>query len=105
MVKLTPPNSFDFTQPQRWGDWKKRFSRYRVASKLSQDDGEVQVSTLIYCMAAEAETLFDQFSLSADDQKDYDKVLEAFDQHFTPKTNTSMNMHCSTDEFREKRKV
>ena len=87
MAKLTPPNSFDFTQPQRRGDWKKRFSRCRIASKLSQDDLEVQVSALIYCMGAEADTLFGQFSLSADYQEDYDKVLKAFDHNFTTKTN------------------
>ena len=47
MSKLNPPETFDFSKPQLWEEWKKRFKRYRIASKLNKEDGEVQVSTII----------------------------------------------------------
>ena len=52
MAKFTPPDALDFTKPAAWPDWKQRFSRYRVASKLTEDDESVQVSALIYSMGA-----------------------------------------------------
>ena len=87
MAKLNPPESFDFTKPQQWEEWKRRFQRYRTASKLFKENGEIQVSTLIYCMGQEAEGLFEQFQLSESDAKDYEKVIEKYNIHFTPKRN------------------
>ena len=49
MPKLNPPDPIDFQRP-KWTEWKSRFTRYRVASKLTEDSGEVQVATLIYSM-------------------------------------------------------
>ena len=54
MAKFTPPESFDFSQPTHWNDWKDRFTRFRQASKLDKEDEEVQISALIYTMGKEA---------------------------------------------------
>lgn len=87
MAKISPPEAFQFDKPGQWPEWKRRFSRYRLATKLTKDDGEVQVSTLIYCMGKEAEHILDSFELSADEQKNYNTVLGKFDTHFVPKRN------------------
>lgn len=88
MAKFNPPESLDFSRPSGWPEWKERFSRYRLATKMNKDDGEVQVSALIYTMGREAEKIFKSFTFeNDDDKKDYDKVLEKFDTHFIPKTN------------------
>ena len=55
LVPLLPPEKFNFAHPDAWPQWIKRFERYRVASGLSDRDGPVQVSTLIYAMGEEAE--------------------------------------------------
>ena len=87
MAKMNPPESFCFDRPSQWPEWKKRFQRYRLASKLIKENGEVQVATLVYCMGSEAENVYKTFDLSDDDQKNVLRVLEKLDNHFVPKRN------------------
>lgn len=58
MAKFTPPtNTFTFDRPQDWATRCLCFMRYRIATKLTAEDGKVQVSTLIYAMGPEAENI------------------------------------------------
>ena len=49
-----------------WPDeWRSQFQRcFQTASELTDNSGEVQVSSLIYSMGPEAEKIFSQFSLA-----------------------------------------
>lgn len=87
MAKFTPPGVFDFSSPASWPDYVARFRRYRIASKLDKEGGEVQVCTLIYCMGAQAEKILDSFNLSAEDAKKFDVVIERLNAYFQPKVN------------------
>ncbi|KAK0133586.1 hypothetical protein N1851_030913 [Merluccius polli] len=103
MAKLGPPESFDFTRPAEWPMWRRRFGRFRVATKLDRDSGEVQVNTLLYAMGREAEAIYDSFvydGAEEDDdvdddgeagrsrpELDYDTVIAKFSDHFVPKRN------------------
>jgi len=87
MAKMNPPELFCFDKPAQWPEWKKRFLRYRLASKLTKESGEVQVATLIYCMGNDAENIYETFGLSDDEQKNVMRVLEKFDDHFVPQRN------------------
>ena len=84
MAKIPPPTSFDFNKPETWLEWKKRVARYRSVSKLNE---ERQVDTLIYVNGHEAGNAFGQLSLTEEERKDFDKVGQAFDCYFHPKTN------------------
>ena len=76
MPKLNPPDPIDFQRP-KWTEWKSRFTRYRVASKLTEDSGEVQVATLIYSMGNDAENIFTSFTFQEEAHKqDYEIVLQ-----------------------------
>ena len=76
MAKFSPPEPMDFTKPATWPDWKQRFSRYRVATKLTEEDEPIQVSALIYSMGIEAEHIFKSFTFAtAGDEDKYDVVL------------------------------
>ena len=55
MAKFGPPEQFKFNQPTPWPEWKERFLRFRLATKLHKKDGDVQVSSLIYEMGRQAE--------------------------------------------------
>ena len=57
MAKFSPPETFDFSRPIAWPEWKERFLRFRSATKLNKEVGEVQVSSLIYAMGREANNI------------------------------------------------
>lgn len=85
MAKLTPPVNFPFDKPIEWPDWKQRFERHRIATKLDKDNGTVQVSCLIYAMGAEAENIFKSFTFAKDKDKDDIKiVLAKLEDYFFP---------------------
>ena len=76
MAKFNPPTNFAFEKPAEWPEWRQRFERYRIATKLNKDNGAVQVSCLIYAMGSEAENVFKSFVFAADNEKeDYDIVM------------------------------
>ena len=85
--QVTPPEPFNFTHPEEWVRWIRRFERFRKASSLDQKEEEAQVNTLIYSMGDEADDILRSFNLSEADSKKYTKVREKFDAHFRfPKT-------------------
>ena len=86
--KFNPPAELDFTKPQQWPEWKSRWERFRIASKLNKEDGEIQVASLIYSMGMQAETIFQTFSFEDPaHQNDHDRVLAKFNSHFVPTVN------------------
>lgn len=95
MAKFHPPESFCFEKPAEWPDWKKRFSRFRTATKLDKEDGPVQVSTLVYALGKEAENILSSFSYEdEEDESDYDVVLAKFDAYFIPRRNVIHERAC-----------
>ncbi|KAK6493915.1 hypothetical protein HHUSO_G330 [Huso huso] len=88
MVKFHPPDNFDFSRPELWPEWRQRFLRYRIATKLDKESGEVQVCTLIYSLGKEAENVLKTFTFDTNtDDKDYDIVMRKMDEYFVPKRN------------------
>uniref|UniRef100_A0AAV2KQF7 ribonuclease H n=1 Tax=Knipowitschia caucasica TaxID=637954 RepID=A0AAV2KQF7_KNICA len=95
MAKFNPPESFPFDRPTEWSDWKQRFQRFRVATRLNKEDGEVQVSSLIYAMGPEAENIFKAFTFAEDaDKEKFDVVLGKYDEYFYPKRNVIHERAC-----------
>ncbi|KAK7878016.1 hypothetical protein WMY93_031329 [Mugilogobius chulae] len=95
MAKFNPPSEFRFDRPADWPEWKQRFSRYRLATKLNKDSGDIQVSSLIYSMGSEAEKIFSSFHFASDDdKKNYDVVLQKFDEYFIPRRNVIHERAC-----------
>ena len=88
MAQLKPPKSLDFTKAENlWPEWKKRFERYRIASKLFKEAGDIQVNTLLYTLGHESEHIFSQLGLTEEEEKDYELVINKLEEHFTPKRN------------------
>ena len=70
MPKFNPPTSFNFSNPSEWPDWKHRFERYRIATKLHKD-------YLIYAMGKEAEHIFKSLVFDeAGDEEKYEKIMQ-----------------------------
>ena len=76
MAKFPPPENFDFTRPQLWPEWRQRFQRFRIATKLDKVTGEVQVCTLLYSLGKESEHVFKTFEFEArGDENKFETVL------------------------------
>lgn len=86
-VRLQPPSSFDFKDPDSWPRWKRRFEQFRLASGLSTEGDPKQVSTLLYCMGEDAEETLSSTNISEENQKKYDAVIGSFDAFFKVRKN------------------
>ena len=86
-ASLSPPAAFPFDTPDLWPKWKRRFEQYRVASGLSKEAEERQVSTLLYCLGEEAEDILVSTNISDDHRKQYEAVLLKFDNFFRVRKN------------------
>ena len=87
MPKFNPSGSLNFQRPN-WPEWKARFERYRIATKLQNKEGDVQVSTLIYSMGIGAENIFKSFHFEGEERKDdFNTVLQKYEDCFIPKRN------------------
>lgn len=85
---LIRQRTFNFSNPSEWPDWRQRFTRYRIATKLHKDDDDIQVNSLIYAICKEAEHIFKSLAFAeAEDEEKYDKVVEKMDKYFVPKRN------------------
>ena len=85
--RVTPPEPFDFSTPDEWPRWLRRFQRYSIASGLTSGDEEMQVNTLMYCMGDKADDILRSFQLSPEDEKKYDVVRGKFDDYFVARRN------------------
>ena len=90
MAKFHPPEQFDFSSPTKWPEWRERFLRFRMATKLGKEEGSVQVSSLIYAMGADAEKIYSTFTFEAGQsrpEENFELILSKFNSYFTPKRN------------------
>ncbi len=85
--QIAPPKQFEFSQPDSWHVWIKRFERFRLASGLSEKDESTEIAALVYSMSSKAETVLASFTLTEDERKAYDSVKRKFDSHFVKRRN------------------
>ena len=85
--QVAPPEPFNFSRPNEWTKWIRRFERYKSASGLEEKSPEAQVNTLIYTMGAEADDIFQSFDLADEDKKKYSEVKAKFESHFVKRRN------------------
>lgn len=102
MARYDPPEKFSF-KAEEWPEWIEEFERFRKATKLHYEDGEVQRDSLIYCMGKKANQIFKTLKFVVrevpdpnDNTKtvqlqekdtDYDTVVEKLTAYFIPKRN------------------
>ena len=87
--QVSPPEQFDFSRPNDWPKWVRRFERFRCASGLTDKAEKLQVHTLIYSMGDAADNILKSFNLTEEEQKTYTTVKEKFDNHFIKKRNVT----------------
>ena len=65
-LQLQPPETFDFRTPDDWLRWLRQFSQFRIASGLAAKDPVQQVSTLLYCIGEEVDSVLESTGISED---------------------------------------
>ena len=86
MAQYAAPEKFDF-DPKGWQRWRSTYMTFRMLTKLNDEPGKMQVASLKYCMGPEAEDIMGTFSLTQQDQENFDTVLKHFDEYFQPRKN------------------
>ena len=86
-LNLRPPDPFNFKVPDDWPRWQRRFEQFRVASGLAGDPAAKQISTLLYCLGEEAESVLTSSNATAADRADFDRVMGKFDAFFQVRRN------------------
>ena len=87
VIRLQPPDPFNFRNPDNWLRWKNRIQQFRDASGLSSESESKQVSTFLYCLGNKAESVLASTGITPDDRKEHDKVLERDDGFFQVRKN------------------
>ncbi|XDV25073.1 hypothetical protein PO909_029054 [Leuciscus waleckii] len=85
--QIPPPPKFDFTKPEEWPKWIRRFERFRIASGLELQPDENQVNTLIYTMGDEAEDIVTSLRMTEEEASVYNTVKEKLERHFVVRRN------------------
>ena len=62
----------------RWPTWSQRFKRFRLAEKLHKEKGDMQVSSLLYVMGDESETILKTFALTDVEQNYFDTDMSSW---------------------------
>lgn len=86
--QVTAPEQFNFSKPEEWQRWIRRFQRFRQASGLSEKGEEAQVNTLIYTMGSAAEDILASLSLSDEEREVYETVENKLNDYFVVRRNT-----------------
>jgi hypothetical protein len=86
MAQYRSPPQLNFEEP-KWDIWKAQFLTFRQVTKLNNEDEEVQVASLKYCMGYDAEEIVKTFGLTSAEEKNFSVVLKKFEAYFKPKVN------------------
>ena len=87
-IRLQPPDPFDFRNPEDWPRWRRRFQQFREASGLGDEtSASKQISTFLYCLGEEAESVLASTNATAEDRGDFDRTIAKFDGYFQVRKN------------------
>ena len=86
-IQLKPPEEFNFKSPDDWPRWRRRYEQFQVASGLGEKSAAKQVSTFLYCLGEEAESVLASMNATDDDRKDYQAIIAKFDAFFQVRRN------------------
>ena len=74
-------------KPELRTQWKRHFEQYRITSGLNNEDEPHQVCILLYCSGQDAEDVLTSTKATADDRKEYKKIMHKLDKFFKVRQN------------------
>ncbi|UYV65345.1 K02A2.6-like [Cordylochernes scorpioides] len=87
-ARIQPPETFDFSTPNEWPKWRKRFERYLVFRGMKKKEEADKIDLFMYLMGDRADDIFRTFKFEKEEEATkIDSVLKAFDSHFCVRKN------------------
>ncbi|UYV83714.1 hypothetical protein LAZ67_23002282 [Cordylochernes scorpioides] len=87
-IYLPARETFDFSTPNEWPKWRKRFERYLVVSGMKKKEEADKIDLFMYLMGDRADDIFRTFKFEKEEEATkIDSVLKAFDSHFCVRKN------------------
>lgn len=103
--QLKPPEPFNSKTPDDWPRWRRLwFEQFQTASSLSQDLPAKQISTLLYCLGEDTESVLNSMNVTDEECKVYDTVLTKLGAFFKVRRNVIYErawFNCRTQQPRE----
>ncbi|UYV81558.1 K02A2.6-like, partial [Cordylochernes scorpioides] len=88
IVESLSVETFDFSTPNEWPKWRKRFERYLVVSGMKKKEEADKIDLFMYLMGDRADDIFRTFKFEKEEEATkIDSVLKAFDSHFCVRKN------------------
>ena len=73
-VEVTLPEPSQFHKPADWPHWIQRFDRFKITSKLHEQEDEPHVNMLIHCMGDEADNTLKSFTVAEEERMTYEAM-------------------------------
>ena len=77
-----------------WRKWRQWFKIYLSASGQNSKSPEVKISLLLHALRTEGIEIYNTFTLTDEEQKDFAVVLSRFQERFVPKQNITYQQYC-----------
>ncbi|UYV69222.1 K02A2.6-like [Cordylochernes scorpioides] len=85
MAQIQPPETFDFSTPNEWPKWRKRFERYLLVSGMKKKEEADKIDLFMYLMGDRADDIFRTFKFEKEEEATkIDSVLKAIQEDREP---------------------
>ncbi|KAG8174306.1 hypothetical protein JTE90_010933 [Oedothorax gibbosus] len=90
MADMKSPSSMrlEGNVAENWAKFKQRFTFYLEATEKTSKPDKTKVALLLGIMGEDCIEIYNNFKLSDEDSQKFDTVIDRFDKHFAPSTNT-----------------
>ena len=92
-ANIRMPTEFDFTKPETWQTWLRRFDRYISVANISSKSEKEKIDLLCYVMGEKSEDFLNQIMPTTADTTTLQTVKDKFSAYFKPKKNTIYERH------------
>ena len=83
---ISAPETLNFDNPEQWPHRIRYFERYRLSSKLPEDEKN-QVNILKYLLGDKKDDILSSFQLNNEQSSNYNIVKTRFDEYFSVRKN------------------
>ncbi|UYV83983.1 K02A2.6-like [Cordylochernes scorpioides] len=85
MAQIQPPETFEFSTPNEWPKWRKRFERYLVVSGMKKKEEADKIDLFMYLMADRTDDIFRTFKFEKEEEATkIDSILKAIQEDREP---------------------